>query len=174
MDLESLPSLISLDKEQRHAVYDQYRKKGQIFGVEYSTSSRANCRLCGKKILKKEVRIRHIVCGQQCFSHKKSGKMDTCGRWHLSCFFKAQQQHPEWFTATNPSWEKVTTVSQLAGATKLRPDDQDKVQKAIESVIQDQETPANSSAPEIKTEATTPKKADIAILKTNRKRKLNT
>ncbi|KAJ3322298.1 hypothetical protein HDV06_003192 [Boothiomyces sp. JEL0866] len=153
MDLESLPSLKNLSKEDRHAIYDQYRAKGQYFCVEYCPKSTraAKCRGCNSNLKEGELRFRHIVCNNKCFQKKKT---DVCGRFHTACFFKLQNDHLDHFQHSHEEWKAVNSTSQFAGFTKLNEGDQKKLESLIKQFAS--ESAADSKVSPVKDEKETP------------------
>ncbi|KAJ3257013.1 hypothetical protein HK103_004997 [Boothiomyces macroporosus] len=151
MDLESLPSLKDLNKEERHAIYDQYRAKGQYFCVEYcpKSSKAAKCRGCNAHLKEGDLRFRHLVCNNKCFQKKKT---DVCGRFHVECFFKLQQEHLDHFQHSHDEWKTVNSVQQFAGYSKLKEADQEKLQDLIKKYSPE---PVPSKEPKAKTESLT-------------------
>ena len=137
LDLESLPKLSTFSKSLRNTIYNEYLKKKQFFGIEYtSTRGRANCRGCCKFIKPGELRVRHIVCGNKCYkinTRKKDKDLkkiqDVCGRWHLNCLLKYQDKYPTWFKFTNSQWNKITEPEMFAGFTKLNEEDRKKIKQ---------------------------------------------
>jgi hypothetical protein len=111
---------MKMSKPERQAVYAAYTKAGIFFLVEPSPSGRARCRGCGGFIGEGELRLRHFVCSSnRCYTEKKSGNPDTCGRWHVPCLLKQQTEHAEKFVYTNPAWQPVVSLAQIAGTEGL-------------------------------------------------------
>lgn len=140
LDLESLPNIKTYAKALRATIYSEYIKKDQFFAIEYTPKrGRANCRGCHKFIKIGELRARHIVCGNHCFTIKTNIKkndnlkkiQDVCGRWHLNCLLQFQDKHPTWFKYTNSQWNKITYPEMLAGFTKLNEEDQKKIKQLL-------------------------------------------
>ncbi|KAJ3124383.1 hypothetical protein HK100_011250 [Physocladia obscura] len=103
---------------ERRSRTEYFREKGQFFGAEVANgSAKAKCRLCRTQTKPRSLRIRHIVCGAQCF--KTSGGFDSCGRWCPPCFFGEQRRNISRFITTNSEFTPVTNTSQLAGISLL-------------------------------------------------------
>jgi len=139
MELDCVPkALYFRPKEERQVVYDAFIAKGQFFGIQYSNSSRATCRGCGKTIQKGELRMKHIVCSTRCFNpkaKKPAGYQDVCGCWHAKCFCDGQSAHPEWFSWTHNKceWKPSLAVDRFAGFAKLKSEDQEYLRKCLGS-----------------------------------------
>ncbi|KAJ1562421.1 hypothetical protein HK405_012409 [Cladochytrium tenue] len=80
----SLPAAARRDLAAARAV------RGVFFGVEPSSSSRSLCKGCRRPIAAGTLRFRHVVCGRNCCSEKRTGVRDACGRWHVDCLLEAQ------------------------------------------------------------------------------------
>lgn len=129
--LDDLPSLAALPTMDRHAVLRRYAERGQHFAIEYSPSGRAKCRFCQGSIAPGALRLRHLVCGRTCFTQKRTGKADACGRWHVDCFIQAQTDDCARFLHSNIDWEPVRRTAQLAGFPNITSDDQMAIRKKL-------------------------------------------
>ncbi|KAI8805575.1 hypothetical protein BJ742DRAFT_871137 [Cladochytrium replicatum] len=126
------PRAFIAEKATRHAMYATLASRGQFFVIEYSNSNRSKCRGCSKLIPLNELRLRHVVCGRQCCTQKKSGRADTCGRWHLQCLKTKQDEDPERFVYTNADWTPVLRGEQLLGFEDIKEEDREVIRKIFD------------------------------------------
>jgi hypothetical protein len=159
---KGMQDLRKLSKAERHAIYQHYTSKNQFYCIEYSVSGSAKCRGCHSAVSKGSLRIRHVVCGNRCFSStmRKGSIVDTCGRWHLACFLqnackskskengkggkgstddekdkREKEKAFERFAWTNEGWDGLYSVDQLIGFEEIKEKDQAQVKKDLEDAL---------------------------------------